>query len=204
MRYTNLLFIFIFITLIISVNGKAAEPEQIHLATNGNEGEMVIQWGTIEDTWNFCPSPNDVEYGFDSDNLNFTKSGNNDMYLWNTCTHTVILTELKPNMTYYYRVGGDGEWSDVFSFVTLEENPEKIIIGAIADHGTSSNAQETTNHMENEDMDLVIHAGDTSRTWEFICFRIEGAKNAAKRKMEQELGIDPNLIDLEKLNYTSM
>tara|TARA_B100000029_G_scaffold105336_1_gene95992 strand:- start:1648 stop:2319 length:672 start_codon:yes stop_codon:yes gene_type:complete len=30
---------------------------------------------------------------------------------------------------------------------------------------------------------------------------IEGAKNAAKRKMEQELGIDPNLIDLEKLNY---
>ena len=53
----------------------------------------VIQWGTIEDTWNFCPSSNDIEYGFDSDNLNFTKSGNNDMYLWNTCTHTVILND---------------------------------------------------------------------------------------------------------------
>ena len=82
MRYTNLLFIFIFITLIISVNGEAAEPEQIHMATNGNEGEMVIQWGTIEDTWNFCPSSNDVEYGFDRDNFNFTKSGNNEMYLF--------------------------------------------------------------------------------------------------------------------------
>ena len=152
----------VFLALIISNGVEAAEPEQIHLATNGIEGEMVIQWGTIEDTWNFCPSSNDVEYGFDSENLNFTKSGNSDMYLWNTCTHTVILTELEPNMTYYYRDGGDGEWSDVFSFVTLEENPEKIIIGAIADHGTSSNAQETTNNMENEDMDLVIHAGDIS------------------------------------------
>ena len=30
---------------------------------------------------------------------------------------------------------------------------------------------------------------------------IEGAKNAAKRKMEQELGIDPKEIDLNKLNY---
>jgi predicted phosphodiesterase len=158
----NLIFIFVFSITLMTINCQAAEPEQIHLATNGNEGEMVIQWSTIEDTWNFCPSSNDVEYGFDSDNLNFTKSGNNDMYLWNTCTHTVILNDLEPNMTYYYRVGGDGEWSEVFSFVTLEENPRKIIVGAIADHGTSSNAQETTNHMENEDMDLVIHAGDIS------------------------------------------
>ena len=69
------------IALFVSEDVEAAEPEQIHLAANGNKGEMVIQWGTIEDTWNFCPSSNDVEYGFDSDNLNFTKSGNSDMYL---------------------------------------------------------------------------------------------------------------------------
>ena len=30
---------------------------------------------------------------------------------------------------------------------------------------------------------------------------IEGAKTAAKRKMEQELGINPKEIDLDKLNY---
>ncbi len=30
---------------------------------------------------------------------------------------------------------------------------------------------------------------------------VDGAKNAAKRKMEQELGIDPNKIDLEKMQY---
>jgi hypothetical protein len=59
-------------------------------------------------------------------------------------------------------VGGDGEWSSVYSFKTLEENPDKIIIGAIADHGTSSNAQETTSNMEGENLNLVIHPGDIS------------------------------------------
>ena len=92
MRYTNLLFIFIFITLIISVNGEAAEPEQVHLATTGIPGEMVVQWGTEEDTTFSCPSGNTVEYGIDNDNLNLSESGNNDMYLWTTCTHTTLLS----------------------------------------------------------------------------------------------------------------
>ncbi len=73
--------VFALISLFIVSGTEAAEPEQIHLAANGNKDEMVIQWGTIEDTWNFCPSSNDVEYGFDRDNLNFTKSGNSDMYV---------------------------------------------------------------------------------------------------------------------------
>ena len=122
MRYTNLLFIFIFITLIISVNGEAAEPEQVHLATTGIPGEMVVQWGTEEDTTFSCPSGNTVEYGIDNDNLNLSENGNNDMYLWTTCTHTTLLSNLNPNTTYYYRVGGDGEWSNIYSFKTLEEN----------------------------------------------------------------------------------
>jgi hypothetical protein len=37
-----------------------------------------------------------------------------------------------------------------------------VLIGAIADHGTSSNAQETTSNMVPIDFDLVIHAGDIS------------------------------------------
>ncbi len=162
MKWIKLISIFTFIALLSTVNSEAAEPEQIHLATNGVSGEMIIQWGTQEDTSAFCPSSNNVEYGTNEENLNNTKSGNNDMYLWTTCTHTVTLTDLEPNTTYYYRVGGDGEWSDVFSFNTLSENPEKIFIGAIADHGTSSNAQETTSNMEEEYLDLVIHAGDIS------------------------------------------
>jgi len=52
--------VFALIFLFIISGAEAAEPEQIHLAANGNKGEMVIQWGTIEDTWNFCPSSNDV------------------------------------------------------------------------------------------------------------------------------------------------
>ena len=150
------------LSLCIIKNIDAAPPEQIHLASNGLTSEMVIQWGTQEDTTLSCPSDSNVEYGTSSDELNQSATGDDDMYLWTTCIHTVTLTELAPNTTYYYRLGGSGEWSDIFYFDTPEENPETITIGALADHGTSSNAQETTNNMANDNFDLVIHAGDIS------------------------------------------
>ena len=156
------LVVFAISIIVLNIGANAAPPEQVHLATNGIPGEMIIQWGTEEDTTLSCPSANNVEYGADSGELNQTASGDNDMYLWTTCTHTVILSELNPNTTYYYRVGGDGEWSDIFSFKTPNENPDVIRVGSIADHGTSSNAQETTSNMEKEVFDLVIHAGDIS------------------------------------------
>ena len=40
----------LFFSLIISQNSEAAPPEQVHLATNGIFSEMVVQWGTQEDT----------------------------------------------------------------------------------------------------------------------------------------------------------
>jgi len=162
MWWKNLLVIFIFTAIIISENSESAEPEQVHLSTTGIPGEMVVQWGTEEDTMVSCPSDNIVEYGTDNDNLNLSENGNSNMYLWTTCTHTTQLQNLNPNTTYYYRVGGEDEWSSVYSFKTIEETPDKITIGAIADHGTSSNAQETTSNMENENLDLVIHPGDIS------------------------------------------
>ena len=162
MKWIKLISIFTFIALFSTVNSEAAEPEQVHLSTTGIPGEMIVQWGTEEDTMASCPSDNIVEYGTDNDNLNLSENGNSNMYLWTTCTHTTQLQNLNPNTTYYYRVGGEGEWSSVYSFKTIKENPDKIIIGAIADHGTSSNAQETTSNMENENLDLVIHPGDIS------------------------------------------
>ena len=162
MRNSRVLLMIICSSLAIVVGAYGAPPEQVHLATTGITSEMVIQWGTQEDTTLSCPSDSNVEYGTDSNELNQTASGDDDMYLWTTCTHTVLLSDLSPNTTYYYRVGGSGEWSDIFSFSTLEENPETITIGALADHGTSSNAEETTANMANDVFDLVIHPGDIS------------------------------------------
>ena len=79
---------------MFNFEARAAPPEQVHLATNGIPGEMVIQWGTQEDTSAFCSSENNVQYGIGESDLNQTKSGNSDMYLWTTCTHTVILLSL--------------------------------------------------------------------------------------------------------------
>ena len=116
MRCITLLLIFVLGTLVISTNVESAEPEQVHIATNGIPGEMVVQWGTEEDTTAFCNSDNTVEYGTGQDSLNFSEEGDDDMYFWTTCTHTTILSGLTSNTTYYYRVGGGGEWSNVFSF----------------------------------------------------------------------------------------
>ena len=62
----------IFFSLFILTNAESAPPEQIHLATTGITSEMVIQWGTQEDTTLSCPSDSNVEYGTDSNELNQT------------------------------------------------------------------------------------------------------------------------------------
>ena len=166
------LLVFAICIIMLNFSTEAAPPEQIHLATNGITSEMVIQWGTQEDTTLSCPSDSNVEYGTDSNELNQTASGDDDMYLWTTCTHTVLLSDLSPNTTYYYRVGGSGEWSDIFSFSTLEENPETITVGALADHGTSSNAEETTTNMANDVFDLVIHPSE-------LCIGLENVNSSS-------------------------
>ena len=149
---------------LIAMGVSGAEPEQIHLALTENQDEMVVQWGTEENTQVSCNSPTDVEYGIEAGELDMSQSGSEDMYDWTTCVHTVILPDLDGNITYYYRVGGSGEWSDIYSFTTrstlLVDN--NVRIGAIADHGTSSNSEETTENMLSSDLDLVIHAGDIS------------------------------------------
>lgn len=137
-------------------------PEQLHLAASSSGDEMVVQWGTAEDTTLFCTSPSNVEYGPEPDSLNQTAVGSGEMYDWTTCVHTVELTGLMPNSTYHYRVGGDGEWSDVASFMTAPQGSRPVRVGAIADHGISSDAEVTTQKMREANLDLVIHAGDIS------------------------------------------
>ena len=137
-------------------------PEQVHLATNALGDGMVVQWGTAEATTLLCSSASDIEYGPDPDSLNLSASGSWEMYDWTTCVHTVELDGLAANTTYHYRVGGDGEWSNTFSFVTPPQGDRSVRIGAIADHGTSANAEATTQKMRGADLDLVIHAGDMS------------------------------------------
>ena len=87
MRNSRFLLMIICSSLAIVVGANGAPPEQVHLATTGIASEMVIQWGTQEDTTLSCPSDSNVEYGTDSNELNQTASGDNDMYLWTTA-HT--------------------------------------------------------------------------------------------------------------------
>ena len=59
---------------MLNISAEAAPPEQVHLATNGLTSEMIVQWGTQEDTTLSCPSDTNVEYGLNSTELSQTSS----------------------------------------------------------------------------------------------------------------------------------
>jgi len=151
------------VTLLCLAPAATGEPpEQLHLAASGGGDGVVVQWGTAEAAPELCTSSSDVEYGLAPDGRNHSAAGTWEMYDWTTCVHTVELSGLAPNSTYHYRVGGDGEWSDVASFTTAPQGNRPVRIGAIADHGISSDAEATTQKMRAASLDLVIHAGDIS------------------------------------------
>ena len=104
---------------LITIGASGAPPEQIHLALTETQNEMVVQWGTDEGGPGTCGSPTEIEYGVEEDALDLSQSGSEEMYDWTTCIHTVILPDLEGDTTYYYRVGGTGEWSDVLSLIHI-------------------------------------------------------------------------------------
>ena len=52
--------------------------------------------------------------------------------------HKVNLAGLKPGTKYYYRIGGNGYWSDVFSFITEGESEESFTFFNMTDTQASS------------------------------------------------------------------
>jgi hypothetical protein len=90
-------------------------PGLITLAFAGEEEGtgMAVSWSTIAST-----ATSTVQYGVSSSNLDQISSGTSSSY-YETYIHHVVLTELVPQTTYYYRVGDEqGGWSSIYSFTT--------------------------------------------------------------------------------------
>lgn len=78
----------------------ASAVEQIHLALAGDFG-MSIVWQTE------CGGESIVAYGTQSGALNLLASGEHGSTYIESFSHTVVLEELAPAATYYYRVADD-------------------------------------------------------------------------------------------------
>lgn len=115
-------------------------PEQVHIAVTGDSSQMVINFVTGE---SITPT---VEYGetnchppdfnggevfvYQPEQCNFTYTavGTSDTMRhasWQGFLHTVVLTNLSPSTTYWYRVG-DPQWdwsTHNFNFTTPPSYP---------------------------------------------------------------------------------
>ncbi|KAK9854186.1 hypothetical protein WJX84_001590 [Apatococcus fuscideae] len=153
----------------------AAQPTQVHLSPAGVNAVYVC-WATQNytvGTGYVPPLPTDgvislVQYGTTPTGLTGTASGITQTYnqIYNTTMdprvggssalnytspllHSVVVANLTPGVTYFYRVGDGTTFSGIFNFTSLPAPgptyPQRII--AIADWGLSSNSSSTLDHV---------------------------------------------------------
>ncbi|KAL3151075.1 hypothetical protein ABBQ38_012945 [Trebouxia sp. C0009 RCD-2024] len=169
------------------------EPEQIHL-TYVSDTEIVVSWATGEG--NLTMSPVDPDHftkqsgpsstvswgtqpGVYTDNLtanaatitfynqiySFVNANPNYNYS-SPLFHHVVLSELEPNTTYYYKVGEPtfGE-SQEFNFTSPPEvgnTSYPFVLGVIADPGLTANTTVTVEHLVRDNPHVWTLIGDFS------------------------------------------
>lgn len=76
--------------------------------------------------------------------------------------HHVLLENLEPGMTYYYRVGSEQNgFSDLYNF-TMPKNEYPFVIAVTADLGQTYNSSTTLDRMIQGKPDIALLAGDLS------------------------------------------
>jgi len=152
---------------IIAAKGNvtAGPPEQIHVSYAGKNQYLIMWVSTSTD------DPSTVQWGV-SANL-FTQSANGSAvsYSFEGYTsggiHSVLLPALNTSTTYYYQVGGTGQWSSTFSFKSAPKpGTNNIVFGMIGDVGADPNSEMTVKGLidlrTKSGMDMVLHCGDLS------------------------------------------
>ncbi|BFZ07356.1 hypothetical protein BsWGS_10395 [Bradybaena similaris] len=139
------------------------QPQQVHISYGDDAAKMVVTWSTFNDT------ASAVLYGSSFSNLSMSQQGSSYKFVDGGSEqrvqfiHTVQLTNLTPNTTYYYVVGSGDGWSSVFYFTSMPagENwdPSLVVIGDLG----SANAQSLPRLQVDAALgmyDAIIHVGD--------------------------------------------
>ncbi|OMJ75606.1 hypothetical protein SteCoe_25225 [Stentor coeruleus] len=162
--------------LISSVSGGWLYPEQIHLSWTENENEMRATWVTYLDVASYINYRPVLCYNIPSPTSWIQVIGSSSLFDAGTLLpnleyiHTGVVSGLRPECKYEYKVGNGLFWSEinVFSGRTPDyEAPwdtnevEMIVLG---DWGTGLNGRYTRHLLSQEakfrDFDAVLHVGD--------------------------------------------
>ncbi|VFQ64511.1 unnamed protein product [Cuscuta campestris] len=124
-------------------------PEQVHLSLTGRDGEMRVMFVTGDGKDCF------VRYGLTRNNMDQVSGTRvrryerehmcgapaNQSIGWRDpgFIHDGILVNLMDGKKYFYQVGGDSEgWSNVFSFVSQDQNSKETFAFLFGDMGTAT------------------------------------------------------------------
>eukprot|EP01060_Flectonema_neradi_P029794 TRINITY_DN41_c0_g1_i3.p1 TRINITY_DN41_c0_g1~~TRINITY_DN41_c0_g1_i3.p1 ORF type:complete len:556 (+),score=140.28 TRINITY_DN41_c0_g1_i3:51-1670(+) len=159
----------------------AANAGQVHLALGMTPDETSVQWASEKEG-----GLSEVLYGTSPGNLTMRQQGDSRSYHANILrekwyTRVAVMTGLKPNTKYYYKVGDkENGYSDVFSFVNKRNTPpyQHILFGDMGSAAAFTICDACTQHdkvctattcakntsvglvSEVDTADMFLHAGD--------------------------------------------
>jgi len=149
----------------ISRKNATAGPSQVHISYAGKD-QVLVQWVSTSEK-----DPSQVNYGTSASSLTMSATGNAVSYSFEGYTsggiHYVLLPALNTSTTYYYQVGGPGQWSTTYNFKSAPVvGKDNIFIGTMGDVGADSNSELTIKGLmdvrDKIGLDLILHAGDLS------------------------------------------
>jgi len=160
------------------------EPVHIHIAYGDRIDQMFVSY--LTNSSQYTPK---CQYGLSATSLNFETNGTTTTYtasdmcegkanIWGPQNfidpgymHTMLLEDLRPSTTYYYRVGTDEHgWSNVHSFTnrpaTKDEAIYMIAYGDLGltpfEPGATSTAERLTARVLSTNVTCLLHIGDIS------------------------------------------
>ena len=177
------------------------EPTQIHIAFADQNDQIYVSYVT-----NSSEVTPQCQYGLSASSLNFQVNGTSTTYkASDMCEgkanqtgpqefidpgymHTILLTDLRPSTTYYYRVGSDEHgWSSIYQFINrASSTDEQVDIIAYGDMGVfpqQPGANITIDRVLakviEKNVTAILHIGDVSYAtgvgalWESFMNQIE-------------------------------
>jgi hypothetical protein len=161
------------------------EPTHVHIAYGDRIDQMFVSYLT-----NSSQITPQCQYGLSPASLTSRQSGNTTTYTasdmcegkantWGPQAfidpgfmHTVLLEDLRPSTTYFYRVGSDEHgWSPIYSFTNrpVSSSDEEVNMIAYGDMGLSpvepgakSTIDRVTARVTSSNVTCLLHIGDIS------------------------------------------